>query len=198
MHGQQNIFGHPIGDQNPKTYSSPGDYWLGWQEQLGNGSNNTAAIAGTANQVRAILVYLNRRLLLDQLSVRPTANGTGIASFGIYSRDGQNLILSSGGIATTGWSGSGVQIYRLPLWGVIDSGYYWWAWTADNTAATATSGAFDGNSIAAINTTGVLIGTGINSATGGILPPQLGPSSAPVSGSGANLTNFPIWKLFKG
>lgn len=152
---------------------------------------STAALVGSANQVRSVLVYLNRRINLDRLRIKGSSASAGSASFGIYSADGATQFFYSGIVDTnTGWTVAQTITPTTPA--TIGPGYFRVAWTADNTSATifTSQGNSNFNEIMAGGISQV--GTAANAATAGALPASLGTTTSDTS-----ITQWPILAFFK-
>jgi len=162
---------------------------------LGSGSQivtpSTAALVGTANQVRCALVYLDRRITLDRLRIKGSGASAGNASFGIYSADGASLFVYSGLVDTnTGWTVAQTVTPSTP--GTIGPGFFRVAWVADNTSATMFTSQGNTNFNEIMGTGVIQVGTAANAATAGALPSSLGTITLDTS-----ITQWPILNWFK-
>ena len=175
-----------------KTSLTAGDYWvpgMAIPATIGN-----SALVASTNQVRVVRVFLDQSIQQDRIAINGVTNGAGgKASFGVYSNDGNTLLYYSGLVSTdlaSPWSGA--QTITLSTGGTIGPGYFLFAWTADNTSATARSFTLDSNLPAVLNQGSFFVGTAANAATGGALPATLGTLT-----SSNSITSIPIGKFFK-
>lgn len=175
-----------------KTSLTAGDYWvpgMAIPATIGN-----SALVASTNQVRVVRVFLDQSIQQDRIAINGVTNGAGgNASFGVYSNDGNTLLYYSGLVSTdlaSPWSGA--QTITLSTGGTIGPGYFLFAWTADNTSATARSFTLDSNLPAVLNQGSFFVGTAANAATGGALPATLGTLT-----SSNSITSIPIGKFFK-
>jgi len=175
-----------------KTSLTAGDYWvpgMAIPATIGN-----SALVASTNQVRVVRVFLDQSIQQDRIAINGVTNGAGgKASFGVYSNDGNTLLYYSGLVSTDSASPwSGTQTITLSTGGTIGPGYFLFAWTADNTSATARSFTLDSNLPAVLNQGSFFVGTAANAATGGALPATLGTLT-----SSNSITSIPIGKFFK-
>jgi len=173
------------------TYATSGNYWPFPQENFGSAANSSALV-GSANQVRAVKVFLNRAITVDRLGIKGAAGSAGLASFAIYNADGSSRLVYSGTIdSNTGWTSA--QAVTVSASGTVGPGYVMVAWTADNTSATIYTHAYNSNwlQLQTVGTTAV-VGTCANAATSGALPSTCGTFTADSS-----ITNFPMLNWFK-
>ena len=136
--------------------------------------DTSVALVGSANEVRVVLFYAPMRVTVDRIGANGVTNGSGnSAGFGIYTADGNTKVCDSGAISTTSWSGAAA--YTLSGSCTFGPGYYYYAWTADNTTPTIRSGSAFTNYFAPLNVgTGTVLGTAANASSGGVLPSTLG------------------------
>lgn len=136
--------------------------------------DTSAALVGSADEVRVVLFYAPMRVTVDRIGVNGVTNGSGnSAGFGIYTADGNTKVCDSGAISTTSWSGAAA--YTLSGSCTFGPGYYYYAWTANNTTPTIRSGSAFTNYFAPLNVgTGTVLGTAANASSGGVLPSTLG------------------------
>lgn len=136
--------------------------------------DTSVALVGSADEVRVVLFYAPMRVTVNRIGANGVTNGSGNnAGFGIYTADGNTKVCDSGAISTTSWSGAAA--YTLSGSCTFGPGYYYYAWTADNTTPTIRSGSAFTNYFAPLNVgTGTVLGTAANASSGGVLPSTLG------------------------
>lgn len=140
---------------------------------------------GANNQVRAQRIYIDRRITFANLYFEVmTASAGGNCAVAVYNAAGTTKLIDSGAISTTA---TGMKTTAVSI--TLDKGYYWFAWTADNTTAAFRGLPQSVNWTPIQNEGTVHAGTAANASVAGAMPATLGVISA-VSGM-----NVPIVKL---
>jgi hypothetical protein len=136
--------------------------------------DTSAALVSSADEIRVLLFYCDRRITADRISLNGVVDAGGKnAGFAIYSADGNTKIVDSGAISTAAWSGA--NNFALSGTVTFGPGYFYLAWTADSTTPTIRSASAVANYYAPLNNgSGTVIGTAANVSTGGVLPATLG------------------------
>ncbi len=146
----------------------------------------------TANQVRAWRFHLADNLVVNKIiisvaSVGATGNKVG---FGIYSGDGNTLLINGGSITPS--VGANSTTLGAPV--TLTPGFYFLAWTtAGTTQPTLNYVAGDTDYQVTLNSGTSQFGTTANAATAGALPATLGAITPFTSTTVAS--NIPIVKL---
>lgn len=136
----------------------------------------TTTVSGTntgTDVVRVFRFYNPCRLVVNRVVFQVSATG-GLSGVGIYSATGDRLI-TTGAVDTTT---TGVKNTALGASVTIEAGWYYLAWTANNTTATYHSEVSATTYTNVLNATTVHIGTAANASSGGVLPATLGAVSA--------------------
>jgi hypothetical protein len=131
-------------------------------------------VAGAANEVKAFRFFLPFGLTVTKVTVHiVTLFSGGLCSVGIYSADGNTLLLNSSTISTTT---TGIKDVTLGSPVTLPSGFYWYAWTQDNgTSRFSGIGANNVTNLALLNGASVFqIGLAGNSSSSAVLPSTIG------------------------
>jgi hypothetical protein len=151
----------------------------------GNGSSGSNAVS--ANQVRVFPVWVPFRITVAAIYFLITANQVSgrHAAAGLYSSDGNTLLIDSGPINLT--NAQPLQTGNAVV-GTLAPGWYLLAITCDNASPSFATFGADANLNTIINGGAAKTGTAANSSSGGQLPSSLGTITA-VSQA------FPIVKI---
>lgn len=172
----------------------------GFDSAIGSGAGNgyfivpsalpvvfSSAVLGSANVVVVFRYWLRHWLLANSIVFYiATSSASKHMSVGLYSNDGNTLLIDSGPKST---SSTGVQTKTLTAPLALNPGPYWTAWTSDDTTAAIKAATIsDAGIIAILNSGTVHMGTAANVSAAGQLPSTLGT----ITGS---TQNAPIFKV---
>ncbi len=153
-----------------------------------------ATIGPTANAVGLIKVYIPTVMDISTVSFETVSTPDGVFfGFGIYTLDGNTLVVDSGPIVVPVHGGGGVTVQGTFSSVTIGSGLYWMAYTCDTPgsglrpiAETSTANALlcDGTSI---------LGTAANASVGGQLPSTTG-TITPEAAPGSSIAPLVKWE----
>ena len=165
--------------------SDPGSFFFAVD---GYATDATNAISN-ANEVRFFRFNLKTAIVVDALAFTANAPADEKVSFGIYSADGNNLLVDSGIISALNWAGANV----LPFGSVtLSRGFYLFAWTANGANSTMKHFNVSSGAIKTIYNYGVpVIGKSQTPANDGALPSGL------LGLTGLNSITIPAVKFFK-
>lgn len=141
--------------------------------QNAQGTNTDATVAITANTVTAWRFYIDHNITVTELTFHlATASAGGLISFGVYSSDGNTLLINTGTISTTATGTKRTTFSAI----VLSAGFYWLAWTADNSTCRPAGIQNGANFLAVLNGGGSSFqqGTAGNASALGVLPTTLG------------------------
>ncbi len=166
------------------------DYIVSERDILPAGGTFTTSASGGTNTVYIVRFTLDRML---QVSTVHMSVGTGSVgnnlSFGIYSNDGNTLLVNSGTISTTS---TGIKSVTLGSPVTLNAGVYLFAYTTQNTTMRyAGFTALNSTAMDIANADITVFATAANSASSGALPSTTG-ALTPVN-SGLN----PMWVKFQ-
>ncbi len=166
------------------------DYIVTERDILPSGGTFTTSASGGTNTVYVVRFTLDRML---QVSTVHMSVGTGSVgnnlSFGIYSNDGNTLLVSSGSISTTS---TGIKSVTLGSPVTLDAGVYLFAYATQNTTMRyAGFTAVNATAMDISNADVTVFATAANSASSGLIPSTTG-ALTPVN-SGLN----PMWVKFQ-
>ena len=138
----------------------------------GIGANQAAVFTTANNQVRVIRFVLPFRFTIRRISIAIT---TGIASSnvgaGIYSADGNTLLLESGAIVSTSTGNKTATITAV----ILEPGIYWHAVTTNDATVAVLVLNGGGTSFQLLNTgSSTQYGTAANASSSSVLPATLG------------------------
>jgi hypothetical protein len=140
----------------------------------------------TTNRVFCYKRYLPISIDVKYMTLKraSTTLSGGFMSSGIYSADGNSLLVDMGPCSTT--SSSILHIKTNSTAVTLPAGWYWYAYTADNTNATyrASTAVADINGW---NGLFALFGYGANTSTAGQLPSTLGAVTAAAADTSATM-----------
>lgn len=171
------------------TFSGAAAYHM-LPSDLGLGALGTVAHS-PANLVRAFRFFLPHGLVVAKLTVQiSTLFSGGLCSVGIYSADGNTKLIDSGTISTTT---TGIKDVTLGATVSLPVGFYWFAWTQDNTTSRFAGDGFNNVNVIALynGASTTQMGDAANSSSSGVLPSTLGT----VTGVGTASTPVPVCKL---
>lgn len=148
-----------------------------WLFPLGSWFGSTVNnVITSANQVRTARVHLPFRITVNSIHFNiAVAVAGGLCSVGIYSDDGNTLLIDSGVKSTTS---TGLASTTLAAPVTLAPGWYWIAYTCDN-ASSAISGASGSTAVSPVlNGATTHVGAAANTSSAGVLPATLGTISA--------------------
>jgi hypothetical protein len=136
-----------------------------------------AVMVASANQVRAHRMVVLRRTTIKRIIFEiTTLSAGGNCSIGIYSADGNTLLVHTGAVDTGTTGNKNIDVADATL----DPGVYWLAWTADNTTVQCRQITGSTVLVNIMNAVAVRVGTAANASSGGVLPSTLGTITAAV------------------
>jgi hypothetical protein len=140
-----------------------------------------------ANHIRVQRLFIPGPLLVATVHVEVVATSAGaLASVGIYSAEGGNLLVDSG---TFNCTAAGIKSNTLGAAVDLGPGWYYFAFTLTDTTATLRAETSGTNIQTVFNGGTIQRGQAANSATSGVLPATLGAISD------VSYTNTPLAKL---
>ena len=124
-----------------------------------------------SNTLNVVRVYVPHRITITKVGIRlSTAFTGGKYAVAIYSSDGNTKHIDTGAQSTTS---AGTQVITLGASVTLSPGFYWYAFTVDNTTAGFRAAAHDGSDLA-LNADTTQTGTAANASSVGVMPSTLG------------------------
>lgn len=157
-----------------------------WLTTSGHSGAPGPAGVDAPNKVAVARFYLPLRLPVNSIVFSVSgASAGGNCSAGIYSADGGTLLIDSGV-----QSSAGARVVGTTLSGAValPPGFYWVAFTADNTATSVEAVVSTVGFAGVLNYSAAQMGYAVNPSAGGALPPTLG-------GVVASKVGVPVVKL---
>lgn len=137
------------------------------------GNTGTNAGIGSANQVRVMRFRLPVSITVTKISLRVAGASAGnFGAVGIYSNDGNTLLIDSGPQSTT--SGNTVKTATVSSYTLNAGTDYLWAWTSNSTVPTFSSLAGSTGLQDLLNDSTNNIFSAANASSAGQLPSTLG------------------------
>lgn len=130
-----------------------------------------AAQAVTANTVYVYKILIPVAVTIAKITFRATGVASSHASAGIYSADGNTLILD-GGAQDTAATAYKVSTFGSPV--TLPAGFYFLAVTTDTSTASLFGVVMTATMVNTLNNAQVQVGTATNASAAGVLPATLG------------------------